>query len=62
MKLYLTIEEGSLKSERVMWVDENTVSDHDRFGEVVEGMFDDVMKLMKEEIVVEARRLTAQRD
>ena len=66
MKLYLTLEDGKLKEEKVLSVDENTVTFHERFGNIIEDMFNEIIYIKKylkeEEIILENRRLTGTRN
>lgn len=61
-KLYLTLEDGDLKAEEVFMIDSDIVTDHDKFGSVVEDMFDRVMKLKHEELVNETNSMTINND
>lgn len=63
MKLYLTLEDGGLKSERVMYVNPECPYVADS---ILESMIDTIQEIKKdlkdEEVILEARRLTVHND
>ncbi len=58
MRLYLTLEEGELKIEKVIEVTHNF--DNRNFNDIVGDMVDSIDTLMQEEIKTEANRLVEQ--
>lgn len=48
MKLYLTLEEGDLKIERTMVAEYSMFCDHDKYGEIIEEMSDQLHSMIQE--------------